>query len=161
MLTGIFFSPAMAKRLPPYLTSDFLPLTSNLETQAKACGYSLVNRCHLPDLHIQVLYLFCMRFDKPSPRLYLISHQDSKYPISKPAVLKRHLKDCPCLRVHGGLPQLSRIHLPKPLVSLYVEPLPAHLHHKIKECRRGLNGLLLILDAYLVGWTAKTRSHGG
>ena len=59
-----------------------------------------------------------MPLDKGPPRLHGISHQNREYLVGFDGIIQRHLENGPRLGIHGGVPQLLRIHFSKTFVAL-------------------------------------------
>src|SRR5947207_12620387 len=78
-------------------------------------------------LNIEELDLQRVLLDELPTRLDLLAHEDREHPLGLDGVLDGHLEQRPLRRVHGGLPELLRVHLAQSLEALNIlEPLAAH-----------------------------------
>src|SRR6202012_2738970 len=57
--------------------------------------------------------------DERTPGLDVFTHQHAEQLVRLGRVIQRHLKEPPVGRVHGGFPQLGRVHLTETLEPLY------------------------------------------
>ena len=78
-------------------------------------------------LNIKVAHQLGMLLNKLAARLYLVTHEDGKQLVCCLRILHAHLQHGTPLRVHGGIPQLLRVHLAQALVALDDGTVPAHL----------------------------------
>src|ERR671917_1214019 len=68
-----------------------------------------------PGSRIQVLPLCGVGLDKRLARLALVAHERRKELVGHRRRLDRYLQQRTVLRVHRGLPELDRVHLPEAL----------------------------------------------
>src|SRR5215204_6760746 len=74
--------------------------------------------------------------DETPPRLDVLAHQDAEQLVRRCRVVEGDLQQHPGGRVHGGFPQLLRVHLAKTLVALdaaLLGQLLARLHAGLDE----------------------------
>src|SRR5262245_44123216 len=101
MLTGIFWSVvSITLHSPP---------RSRARTSARRGGARS---------HVQVGDFERVLLDELPARLDLVAHQDGEDRVRRDRVLDAHLEELAGLRVHGRLPELLGVHLPKALVAL-------------------------------------------
>src|SRR5579864_5524591 len=73
--------------------------------------------------HIQVCDFQRVLLDELAARFHLVAHERGEHVVGAAGVVDLHFQQATGLHVHGGLPELLRIHLAKALVALY--PLAA------------------------------------
>ena len=71
-------------------------------------------------LDIQVVCVFCSLFDKVTARFYLVAHEriEGKINFRRILFIEHNAAQNTAFRVHGGLPELLRIHLSQSFVTL-------------------------------------------
>ncbi len=69
--------------------------------------------------HIQLCVLG-VGLDKAAARLHLIAHQDGECFVGLFGILNGDLYDDAVIGVHGGLPELLRVHLAKALIAVHL-----------------------------------------
>ncbi len=67
--------------------------------------------CDETRLNVQVFHIEGVVFDELSPRLDLVPHEDREEPVGLDRVLDADLEECAFVGVHGGFPELFRVHL--------------------------------------------------
>ena len=77
-------------------------------------------------LNIEIAYQFGIFFDELAARLYLIAHENRKELISSFGVSHFHAQHGTAGRVHGGFPELFRVHFTQTFVALYGDTVTAH-----------------------------------
>src|SRR5215210_5767229 len=93
---------------------------------------------------IQVLHLSGVLLDKDLARLDLVAHQRREQLVRYRGRLDRDLKQGPVLRVHRGLPELDRVHLPEALEASDVRVAVG------VQARQGLLQLALVVDVVVL-----------
>ena len=83
--------------------------------------------CFTHRLDIEVLDEEGVVFNELPSLFDLIAHQDTEDFIGFNGVFNLHLEKRPRFWIHGGLPELFRVHLSQPLISLNPESLFPHL----------------------------------
>ena len=71
-------------------------------------------------LDIQIRYHQRVALNELATRFDMIAHEGSEYLIGAYGVVDLDLHEAPGIRIHGGLPELVRIHLTKALVALHM-----------------------------------------
>src|SRR4051812_11544235 len=72
-------------------------------------------------LNVQIADGARVGLDELPARGHLVAHEHVKDFISHDRVLELHLQDSPGDRIHGGLPELLRVHLAETFVTLDVD----------------------------------------
>src|SRR5687767_6099943 len=85
---------------------------------------------------VEVLHLQRMSLDELTARLDLITHEDAEKLVGTQGVVDAHLAQHASVGVHGGLPQLARVHLAKALVTADAQAAAAALVEETGELFR-------------------------
>src|SRR5215213_7301750 len=93
---------------------------------------------------IQILHLSGVLLDKYLTRLDLVAHERREQLVRYRGRLDRDLKQGPVLRVHRGLPELDRVHLPEALEAADVGVAVG------VQARQGLLQLALVVDVVVL-----------
>src|SRR5690606_10629612 len=80
----------------------------------------------------QVRHIKRVGLDEVAARLHIVTHQAGEDLVGSDGILDGDTQHATDIRVHGGFPQLFRVHLTKTLVALDIGAL-ARLDHKPRE----------------------------
>ena len=76
---------------------------------------------------VEVLDFERMFADEVSPLLDVTAHKNAKEPVGFAGVFEFYLQQCPCLGVHGSLPELVRVHFAEAFEAFYFDASAANL----------------------------------
>src|SRR5215204_1101353 len=141
---------------PFELIASWMPLLTALRTRKNSRirkirgnvsdSSSIIISSVLPTLRlrIQVLHLAGVLLDKSLARLDLVAHERREQLVGDRCGLDRDLQERPVLRVHRGIPELVRVHLPEAL-----EAADAGVAVGV-QARQGLLQLPVVVDVVVL-----------